>query len=215
MPQRTEISLKMLSRKKAWRKMLGKKRSSRKKSSLKSNEKAKMMKLPLPGESSSTAPDSQIISPMKTISYGESHHLPAGLCSVQTVFTREYEECKERERRKEVGPTAFSFVYGGGVILCANHSLSINEDCRPGSMKSVQNVIALNSSLIASVSGEDVEKCKLLLKDLQRKCLNYERFKGRRISIAEASQLMVMVLLSRSEVGLLAGWDDKMAGCLV
>ncbi|CAI9101429.1 OLC1v1038759C1 [Oldenlandia corymbosa var. corymbosa] len=130
-------------------------------------------------------------------------HLIAGLRRAWIAFY------KNNHFLDDLGPPSFAFHYKeGGLLLAVNHPRVTKDRNTQGSPSDLselpQNLTVLNTHTLATISGKLAES-ELLLKDLKLKCQD----NGRSISVAEASTLMADILAHRSEVGLIAGWDDE------
>ncbi|CAI9100354.1 OLC1v1037334C1 [Oldenlandia corymbosa var. corymbosa] len=72
----------------------------------------------------------------------------------------------------------------------------------------VPYITALDSHIIATVTGGDEWSCTSALSDLKGKCYRWSQQHGKRVPAAKAAELMAETLASHCDgVGLLAGWE--------
>ncbi|CAI9098038.1 OLC1v1034590C2 [Oldenlandia corymbosa var. corymbosa] len=118
-------------------------------------------------------------------------------------------------RTFEKGSTAIGHVYSElGVVIAVDH-LRLSSDVFP------ENVLKLNSYLLAAISGGSDESRNFLLNDLPNKCHEFELEEGRKASAAEASEWLAdfLSLHPDSDLGLslgvlIAGWDAQLGPSL-
>ncbi|CAI9099848.1 OLC1v1036730C1 [Oldenlandia corymbosa var. corymbosa] len=105
-----------------------------------------------------------------------------------------------RDMLGDKGPLAFAVIIRDGVLFAVNHTHPVRR----------RDPHIFSPLAVATISGGDPLDCRNLLRELQAKCMKYERGKMMPgASVKEARRLMLQLLSGRYEVGLVAGWDDK------
>ncbi|CAI9113419.1 OLC1v1014023C4 [Oldenlandia corymbosa var. corymbosa] len=117
----------------------------------------------------------------------------------------------------EKGTSALGFIFSreGGVLVAVDHPSLSSGDYYPN------NVLSLNSHLLAAFSGGSEDSRSYLLKQLPNQCHELELKEGRKASAAEASKWLAdfLSLHPDSDQGmslgiLIAGWDDELGPSL-
>jgi len=122
-----------------------------------------------------------------------------------------YDACdpaKKISMKFDKGTTTLSFVYKGGVVVCADSRATGGQYI--GS-QSVKKIIVINDYLLGTMAGGAAD-CMYWQRVLSEHCRMFELRNKERISVAAASKLLANILYNYKGMGLslgvmICGWD--------
>ncbi|KAJ6225808.1 hypothetical protein RDWZM_004353 [Blomia tropicalis] len=106
------------------------------------------------------------------------------------------------------GTTTLSFVYKGGIMVCADSRATGGEYISSGNVK---KIIIINDYLVGTMAGGAAD-CSYWQRVLSEHCRMFELRNKERISVAAASKLLANILYNYKGMGLslgsmICGWD--------
>lgn len=116
--------------------------------------------------------------------------LPREPLNLKASIKDEHVPGREIAMKFNKGTTTLSFVYQGGVVVCADSRATGGQYIGSGTVK---KIIVINDYLLGTMAGGAAD-CMYWLRILSKHCRMFELRNKERISVAAASKLLANIL---------------------